>query len=140
MKKILLTLLVIVVVFGLIAATGYAGYRMGYAQGLEERAADRIGPDVRPFAHMGPGRMPMHEFGFGRGFHRGFDGSPLRLFGFVPLIGLLWRVTILALIVWLAYWLVTQSGWRLTKTAQTIESQPVPANPQPKESNSDLKD
>lgn len=139
MNKVLLALLTIVVVFGLISATGYAGYRLGFAQGMEQRATG-AGPDVRPFERMGPGRMPMHEFGFGRGFHRGFDGSPLWIFGFVSLFGLLWRVAIIALIVWFAYWLVTQSGWRLIRTAQTVESQPAPSIPEPKESKNGLED
>lgn len=125
MRRVFLTLLAVVVVLGLFAATGYAGYRMGYAQGVEQRA-DGEGPDLRPFERMGPGRMPMHEFGFGRGVPRGFDGLPLSGFGFLPVFGFLWRIAILALIVWFVYWLLTQSGWPLTRTVQTTEP---PAKP-----------
>jgi hypothetical protein len=123
MKRILLTLLAVIVVLGLFAATGYAGYRMGYAQG-SERTADGQMPGFRPFERMGPGRMPMHEFGFGRGFDREFrpGGFPLLGFGFFPLVGFLWRVAILAMIVGFAYWLFTRSGWQLTRRDTTPTS------------------
>ena len=38
MKKVLLTLLVTIFVLGLFAATGYAGYRFGYTQGIQATA------------------------------------------------------------------------------------------------------
>ena len=128
MRRILLTLLAVIVIMGLFAATGYAGYRMGYAQGVEQRA-DGEGPGFRPFERMGPGRMPLHGFGFGRGVPRGFEGFPLLGFGYFPLFGFLWRVAILALIVWFVYWLVTQSGWRLTRTVPAPEPAPKPTKP-----------
>ena len=136
MKRILLTLLAIVVVLGLFAMTGYTGYRMGYAQGIEREAKGEA-PEFRPFERMGPGRMPMQEFGFGRGFHREFrpGGFPMMGFGLFPLFGFLWRVAILALIVGLAYWLFTRSGWQLTRTqtTQTVETQTKPADTESKE-------
>jgi len=126
MKRIVLSLLAIVVVLGLFAAIGYAGYRMGYAQGIEQTAIGDA-PTFRPFARMGPGRMPMHEFGFGRGFPRELrpGGFPMMGFGFLPLFGFLWRVAILALVIGLIYWLFTRSGWKLTRTqtTQTVETQ-----------------
>ena len=136
MKRILLTLLAIVVLFGLFAMTGYAGYRMGYAQGVEQNSSGEA-PGLRPFERMGPGRMPMHEFGFGRGFHREFrpGGFPMLGFGFLPVFGFLWRVAILALIVGLVYWLFTRSGWQLTRTqtTQTVEAPPQPVETEAKE-------
>jgi uncharacterized membrane protein len=136
MKKILLSLLAVIVVLGLFAATGYTGYRMGYAQGME-RTADGQMPEFRPFERMGPGRMPMHEFGFGRGFDREFrpGGFPMMGFGFFPMFGFLWRVAILALIVGLVYWLFTRSGWQLTRTqtTRTVETPPQSAETETKE-------
>lgn len=69
---------------------------------------------------MGPRGMPMHEFGFQRGIDRqGFEllgrggfGSPL-----FPLLSLLTWLLFLGLIGAGIYWLVTRSGWRLTRTA-----------------------
>lgn len=129
MKKIFLTLLAVIVVLGLFAATGYTGYRMGYAQGME-RMTDGQMPEFRPFERIGPGRMPMHDFGFGRGFDREFrpGGFPMSGFGFFPLLGLLWRVAVLALIVGLVYWLFTRSGWQLTRT-QTVHTVEAPSTP-----------
>ena len=134
MKRTLLTLLAIIVVLGSFAATGYAGYRMGYAQGVEQ-TADGETPQFRPFERMGPGRMPMDGFGFGRGFHHEFarGGFPIMGFGFFPLFGFLWRIAILALIVWFVYWLFTQSGWRLTRTVQTTEPPAKPTDSQAQE-------
>ena len=139
MKKILLTLLAIVLVLGLAAATGYTGYRFGYAQGAQgaQQTADGQLPEVRPFDGMGPNKMPMHNWGdrFDREFHRGFGPGrfPMKGFGFFFPLMLLGRFAILALIVWFAYWLFTRSGWKLTRTVQTIETQPKPIEPEAKE-------
>lgn len=136
MKRILFTLLAVVVVVGLFAATGFAGYRMGYAQGVERNAIGEA-PEFRPFERMGPGRMPMQDFGFGRGFDREFrpGGFPMMEFGFFSLFGFLWRVAILALIVGFVYWVFTRSGWQLTRTQtiQTIETPPNSAETEAKE-------
>ena len=135
MKKVLLTLLAVVVVLGLFAATGYAGYRFGYVQGAQ-RTADGQVPEFRPFDGMGPNRMPMQNFGdrLDRDFDRGFGpgGFAMRGFGFFPLLFLGW-IAILALIVWFVYWLLTRSGWRLTRTVQTVETQSKPAETEGKE-------
>jgi hypothetical protein len=135
MKKVLLTLLAVVAVLGLFAATGYAGYRFGYiqgAQGIDNGQA----PEVRRFDGMGPNRMPMHGFDnrFDRDFERGFGsrGFPIRGFGFFPLMFLGW-IAILALIVGFVYWLFTRSGWRLTRTVQTVETQMKPDETETKE-------
>ena len=120
MKRILLTLLAVIVVLGLFAATGYTRYRMGYAQGVEQKANGEA-PAFRPFARMGPGRMPMQDFGFGRGFDREFraGGFPMLGFGFFPLLGVLWRIAVLVLLVGVGFWLFTRSGWQLTRTQTT---------------------
>jgi hypothetical protein len=67
--KVLLTLLVVIVVLGLFAATGYTGYRYGYAQGIQAAAnGSNALPGFRPFNSFGPRGMPMHRFGFERGW------------------------------------------------------------------------
>jgi len=124
MKKVLLTLLVTVLALGLFAATGFAGYRFGFAQGLQQATANGndVRPGLRPFDNFGPRGMPMHNFGWNRGFDRGFGGYPMMGYGFFSPWMLLGRIAVLALIVWFVYWLFTRSGWRLTR--QTAESVP----------------
>ena len=137
MKRILLTLLAVVVVLGLFAAVGYTGYRVGYSRGAQglERAAD--GDDLRPGlrAFDGFGRhgiFPGREFGFGRGFERRLGGFPMVGFGFFPLLGLIAVLTLLALFV---YWLFTRSGWRVVRTIPVAETPPPtpPAETEAKE-------
>jgi len=123
MKKVLLSLLAVIVVLGLFAATGFAGYRFGYAQGVQITAngdAPRPAPALRALDEVGPRGMPMHNFG--RGFDRGFGpgGFPMRGFGFFSPLMLLGRIAVLTLIIWFIYWLFTRSGWRLTR--QTTEN------------------
>lgn len=127
MKRILLTLLAIIVGLGLFAAIGFAGYRFGYAQGVQATTNgddSRPAPALRPFDEFGPRRMPMDNFGFDRGFpHRfGPGGFPRMGFGFFAPLMWLGRIAVLALIIGFIYWLVTRSGWRLTR--QTAESAP----------------
>ncbi len=56
MKKVLLTLLAAIVVLGALAGAGYAGYRIGFAQGaISSGNAPFIGRSER----MSPGYMPM---------------------------------------------------------------------------------
>jgi len=135
MKKVLLTLLAVVIVLGLFAAIGFVGYRFGYAQGFQATANGQTS-DFRPFDGMGPNRMPMQNFGdrFDRNFDRGLGpgGFPMRGFGFFPLI-FIGRIAILSLIVWFVYWLFTRSGWQLTITVQTVELQPKPTDTAAKE-------
>jgi hypothetical protein len=50
-------------------------------------------------------------------------------FGMFSLLGLLWRLAILALLVWLVYWLFTRGGWRLIREPQRSEAPPVPPAP-----------
>lgn len=131
MKRVLLTLLAVVLVLGLFAAVGFTGYRFGYAGAQATANGDAPPPRLRPFDNFGP----MHDFGFERGFHRGFDrgGFPMRGFGFFSLWAFLWRIALLALIVWFIYWLFTRSGWQFTRTAQTTAPPPKPAEPEAKE-------
>ena len=129
MKRILLSLLAVVVVLGLFAAVGFAGYRFGYAQGAQRTriAADERTPQLRPFDNDGPQRLPQPDFRFGREFHRGFGmrGFPMMGFGlFAPLMWL-GRILALALIIWFIYWLFTRSGWRLTREA--VSNPPPPS-------------
>jgi hypothetical protein len=106
MKKVLLSLLAALVVLGLFAAVGYAGYRFGYAQGAQaaQRTANGQAPELRPFDGWNPRRMPMPDFGFDRGFERGFGmrGFPMMGFGFFPLM-FLGRIIVIALIIWFVY-------------------------------------
>jgi hypothetical protein len=124
MRKILLTLLAIVLVLGVIGAAGFTGYRFGYARGVQAASSGET-PSIRPFDRMGPDRMPMDRFGMERGFGRGFGrhGFPMMGFGGFPLFRFLTQIAVLALIVWFGYWLFTRSGWRLTReTAQPTQT------------------
>ena len=127
MKKVLLTLLTVVLVLGLFAAAGYAGYRFGFMRGAQTTAKGNPSePQLRPFDKFDRPRMPMHNFGddFGRGIRRGFGmhGFPMLGFGFFSPLMFLGRIAVFALIIWFIYWLFTRSGWRLTR--QTVESSP----------------
>jgi hypothetical protein len=127
MKRILLILLGLILVLGLFAATGYAGYRFGYVQGTQSTAnGDIARPGLRAFDEVGPRGMPMHNFGMGRGFQRDFGPGrfPMMGFGFFSPWMLLGRIAVLALIVWFVYWLFTRSGWRFVRTTPTTETQP----------------
>ena len=127
MKRILLTLLAVVVVIGLVGAVGFAGYRYGFARGAQLQGLPANGdvtrPGLRNFDDFDRGRMPMHEFGFGR---RGPSGMFFRMMGFGlfgPLRLLMW-IVVLALIFGFIYWLFARSGWRLTR--QVPETTPPP--------------
>jgi hypothetical protein len=134
MKKVLLTLLAVVLVLGLFAATGYAGYRFGYARGAQAISnGDTPRPGLRPFDNVGP--RGMDRFEMDRDFQRGFGsrGFPMRGFGFFSPLRFLIPIAVLALIVWFAFWLFTRSGWQLTRTAQTMETQSQRAETEVKE-------
>lgn len=135
MKRVLLSLLAVIVVLGLFAAAGFTGYRFGYAQGARATVnGDNVRPQIGPFGDFSQNRMPMREFGFNRGFHRefGMRGFPGMGFGFFSPLMLVGRIAILALIVWFIYGLFTRSGWRLTRIAQTTEAKPQPVEPEEK--------
>ena len=135
MKKVLLSLLVIILALGLLGAAGYAGYRFGFMQGM--MVASNIangkgngnGPSVAPRFGMIPRGMPMHNFGFQRGFDRGGFGMMRAGFGFgiFPLFGLLARLLFWGLIIAGIVWLVTRSGWHLTRTTPVATAPVSPA-------------
>ena len=126
MKRVLLTLLTAVVVLGLFAAAGFAGYRLGVMRGAQITANSGTprtlpNPQVRPFDNFDRHGMP--NFGFGRGLRRGFGfrGFPMMGIGFglFGLFGFLFRIAVFGLVIWLICWLFTRSGWRLTRTVTT---------------------
>lgn len=126
MRRILLALLVIVVGVGLFAAIGYAGYRAGYAQGVQAtRNNDAPLPRLRPFDDFGPRGMPRHDFGFDRGFPRGFGPRGFPMMGFGLFFFLRWLVplAVLALVIGSIVWLFSRSGWRFTR--QTVSTTPT---------------
>lgn len=132
MKKFLLSLLVIVLALGLLGAAAYAGYQYGYTQGALA-ASEGSSQALGRWLDMGPDGMRMHEFGMYRGFDRnGFGMLPRGIgFGFFPLFGLLARVLFWGLVIAGLYWLITRSGWRLTKsppapTTTTVVESPAP--------------
>ena len=126
MKRILLGLLLLIVVLGLLGAVGFAGYRFGYAQGLQATDNGDL-PRLRSFDEFNP--RGMHGFGMDREFQRGFGPGrfPMRGFGFFSPLRWLAPLAVLALIALFFYWLMTRSGWHLTR--QTTENvAPPPKN------------
>ena len=149
MKRFLLTLFVIIVIAGALAGAGFAGYRLGYQQGV--LAGSNGDVTIVPFARGNNfrwERMPMDEFhrGLNRDFHpgpgfgRGFEMRRGWGFGFFPSIGFLVQLVVLGFIVWLVYKLLT--GWRLSFTRATPENprvepvQPVESGTKPTEEQS----
>jgi hypothetical protein len=140
MKKVLLSLLVIILALGLLGAAGYAGYRYGFTQGMAVasiRSNNTNGNGNGTVQPWGPGfgmmqrGMPMHNFGYQRGFDRdGFQMMGRGGFGFrfFPLLGLLVWLLVLGLIGAGIYWLISRSGWRLTRTTP-VAAAPVPPAP-----------
>ena len=132
MKKVLLTILAVIVVAGVLAGAGFAGYRIGYQQGAHSTLTTNITPnDKTPFMHpFGFQDMPMHNFGrdSDRGFSRGFGPGGFGMRGgmgfFAPLM-FLGRILFWGLVIWFAYWLFTKSGWKLSRTPQPVESPKV---------------
>jgi len=144
MKRILLTLLALVVFAGVLAGAGFAGYRIGYQQGVQ--AASDSNTTVLPFGRGNDRnfrRMPMPYFGQDMPrFQRGFGPGGWRMmpfgrgFGFFSPIRLLIQLAFLGLIVWLVYKLLT--GWRFSLTRPAVESPRVePAQPVESEARKD---
>ncbi len=139
MKKVLLSLLAVVVVLGLFAVAGYAGYRLGYGQGVQSKMAasspSNPNPLLRPFNNFNFGsgmhQAPTRRFRSGRDFRR---GVPVTGFGFgvFALFMSLARVAVLIaiflLVIGFIYWLLTRTGWRLTRAAQTSATPPPPSS------------
>ena len=127
MRKVLLTILAIVLIFGALGAAGLAGYRFGYAQGVQATSTGDTQRIVPGFG-LGP-RMPMHNFGFDRDFGgRGFPMMGRGMgFGILGPLMFLLRIAFWALVIWAIYMLVTRSGWRLTRETTTTTTPPSPA-------------
>jgi hypothetical protein len=138
MKKILLALLGIIVVAGILAGAGFAGYRIGYNHGALASADGtvQLAPMGRGFGMHG---IPMHNFN--PGFERGFDqrigpgdfdmlgrGGGMRFDFFSPFHFII-RLAVFGLIIWLAYKLFTGNGWKLSLTRQTVENPKVEPAP-----------
>jgi hypothetical protein len=118
MKKVLLTILAVLVANGVLAGAGFAGYRIGYFQGIQV-TSDGTAPS------FGRDRMPQFHPGlYDRGFDRGIAPSHFfimqrgRGFGFFSPFQFLWRIALLGLVVWLGYMLFRRSGWQLSVNRQ----------------------
>lgn len=130
MKRLLLILLGTILVIGVLAGAGYAGYGVGFRQGAQQILANGDAPlPARP-DRFEPGEMPSHNFDrdFDRGFNRDFPRRIIRnphrgggFVFFVPLI-LLGHIAIWGLILLLIYLLFTRGGWTITRTGQTVQS------------------
>lgn len=133
MKKVLLTLLAVVLILGTLGAAGFVGYGYGYRQGALSAADGNV--LVAPWGrNFDPDRMPM--FGFERGFDREFGRGGFGMmhrgigFGFFsPLIFLL-QIAFWALVIWAIYMLITRSGWRITRTEQVTQTTPTASTTQ----------
>jgi len=140
MKKVLLTLLGIIVVVGILAGAGFTGYRIGYNHGATASADGTVTftPRLMPMHNFdqgfNPHNMPMHNFGKGdeRGFNRGFGpgsfgmmGRGMRGGGIFSLL----HIAVLGILIWFAYKLIKGSGWKLSLTHQAVESPKVEPAP-----------
>jgi hypothetical protein len=132
MKKVLLTLLAMILVIGVLAGAGFAGYRIGYTRGVQA-SANGDAPLFGRFERFGPERIPMPNFGsdsdrgFDSGFpHRGFQMMQRgRGFGMFSPLMFLAHLAIWALVVGLVYLLFTRSGLRLSLTKQPVQNPPT---------------
>ena len=125
MKRVFLIILGIVVVLGVLAGTGFAGYQIGLRQGARA-SNDEIGPFLdRPNFDLERGPFAFDR-GFERRFDRGFPHGGFQMirrggFGFFGPFMFLGHILFWGLIILLVYWLFTRSGWRLTRTEQTVQ-------------------
>jgi len=114
MKKVLLTLLAVIVIAGALAGAGFAGYQIGLKQG--GTSSGEVQRFVRPDRAM-PNIMP-HNFGRDFGPRvQPFQMPGRGVFGirFFSPFRFLWNAAVLVLIVLFAYWLFTKSGWQITR-------------------------
>lgn len=125
MKRFFVVLLSIIIVLGALAGAGYAGFRVGYAQGS---TASGNAPMVGRY-HMNPNQMPFDQRGFGFEQHGQFNRFPMmdRGYGirFFSPFHFIWNIIVLGLIIWFVYWLFTKSGWRITKQTDTESKLPI---------------
>ncbi len=150
MKKVLLTLLAAVLVIGVLAGAGFAGYRIGYTHGAQA-SANGDAPLFGRFERFGPERMPMHNFGrdpdrgFDRGLDRSFPRGEFQLmhrgrgFGMFSPLMFLAHIAIWALVIGLVYLLFTRSGLRLSLTKQRVQNPPanIESEAKPQDQNSE---
>ena len=153
MKKVLLTLLGIIVVAGLLGGAGFAGYRIGFNQGARAAASRQaaaqlppqnksVTPNGQPLQNFNKGfgfqNMPGRNFGNGmmnRGFGFGPGGFGVmnrgRGFGFFGLFQFLFRIVVFAFIIWVVYMLFKGSGWTLTRppVQQAAKVEPQASEP-----------
>jgi hypothetical protein len=133
MKKVLLTLLGIIVVVGILAGAGFTGYRIGYNHGATASVDGTVTftPRLMPMHNFvqgfDPHNMPMHNFGKGneRGFNHGFGpggfgmmGRGMRGGGIFSLL----HIAVLGILIWFAYKLIKGSGWKLSLTRHAAEA------------------
>jgi len=129
MKRILFTLLAAVLVIGVLAGAGYAGYQFGFRQGAHTASnGDALQPPFVRGKNFDPAERPALPLdrGFERRFDRGFPHGGFRImnrggFGFFSPFMFLGHIALWGLILLLAYLLFTRSGWRLTRTEQTVQ-------------------
>lgn len=129
MKKVLLTILAVIVVLGALAGIGFAGYRIGYVQGA---VADGNAPLFMRPERMNPNNMPglRRDFGYwNQPYHSPMMGRGNFGFSIFTPLRFLRNIAVLALVIWFVYWLFTKSGWRITRQAAKEQEVP-PANPE----------
>ena len=128
MKRVFLILLGLAIVIGVLVGTGFAGYQIGLRQGARASSND----EIRPFLHRPNFDTERGPFAFDRGFERrferGFPHSGFQMmrrggFSFFGPFMFLGHILFWGLIILLAYWLFTRSGWRLTRTEQTVQEE-----------------
>ena len=127
MRRVLLSLLVVVLILGALGAAGFAGYQFGLRQGA--KTSSNGNPQLPPgHPDIGPRGMFRGGFGFHHGFGGGFGMMGRGMgFGFLSTLFLLLRLAFWALVIWAIYMLITRSGWRLTRgTTTTTTVNPVP--------------
>ena len=128
MKRILLTLLGIVFLISVLAGIGYAGYQIGFHQGARTASNSDGSPSVGRL-DFNSERLPFPlDREFERGFDRDFPRGGFQMihndrggFGFFGPFMFLGHLVFWSLILLLAYWLFTCSGWKLTRTQQTVQ-------------------
>lgn len=127
MRKVLLTVLAVILIVGALGAAGFTGYRFGYAQGLSAGSDGQIQRMPHGFG-MGPQRMPGQNFGFDREFGRGEFPMMRRGsmgFGFFSPLWFLLQVAFWGLVIYAIYTLIVRSGWRITRTTTTSTVPPA---------------
>lgn len=125
MRRVLLSLLVVVLILGALGAAGFAGYQFGLRQGA--KTSSNGNPQLPPgHPDIGPRGMFRGGFGFHHGFGGGFGMMGRGMgFGFLSPFFFLLRLAFWALVIWAIYMLIARSGWRLTRDTTTTVN-PVP--------------